>query len=1097
MRGFTRAPKSRRRRKMQVELLEDRQLLATITVNTTADGTAANATLSLRQAIEVSDGTLAVSSLSSQEQAEVSGSVGSSNTIDFNIPTTDPGYNATTGAWTIAVNSALPAISTNAAIIDGYSQPGATENTLAQGDNAKLEIAIDSPSHAAATGLAVGQPGSQVRGLDFENFGVAGIVITAAGNAQVAGCFIGTDPSGETAAPNAYGVEIENSSNLIGGSSVGDRNVISGNNSLGIYVPATQNSPPVPEPTGNLIENNFIGIDAAGTKALANGLDSDGPGVLDSGSGDIYGGTTAGLGNVISGNSGGGIQSYGSITIEGNYIGTDATGDVALGNGGSSYGGITAKQGSGGAPVTSTTITGNVVSGNTDGGIAVYASSQPSQATFLIANNLIGTNAAGTAALGNSFVGLRLDGTVENAKVLDNVISATTTDPSDTAPVGLSVNESGATDVENNVIQGNLIGTDKTGTVALGNAGVGMDIEANGNTIGGTGPGQGNVIAFSGHGGISVIGSQDPLIQNSIFGNSGAGISYQAIGSNQLAAPPLMTFTPGGVGGGTLSGTLTESPNLTYVVEIFSNPSVPTPGQEQGKTFIQDVTVNTDSSGHGTFSVSEPIAIYTATATNPDGNTSAFSNAVGSQTPVTSVASVTTVSSSVNPSVVGQEVVITAVVTAPGYSGTPTGTITFTIDGQDQAPESLSVVGGVDEAQLFTSALTVGEHTVSAEYSGDANVNPSNGALPAQVVNDSSLLPTTTALASSSNPTTTGQQVTFTAVVSAEGASGTPTGAITFTIDGNPEPPVSLEVVDGNDQAAFSISTLTAGAHTVTATYSGDSTFDGSSVAGPLTQTVDAPNQPNQPIVTSTTLVSSMNPSDVGQTVTFTATVTPTAAAGTPTGTVTFTVDGVAASPVPLRVVDGKDQAAFTTATLTAGTHTIGATYDGDAGFAGSTVSHSLTETVIAPTHPATVATTDPPAVISVKRYGVHMEPTVLVITFSAALDPSRAEDVHNYRIVGPSGRVIGIESAVYDPVAHTVTLRPRSRISIHHTSRITVIGTGTRGVAGVADTLLDGSGDGKSGSSYVAPLTWRNLVLTPAQARRLQLEEHAARSRS
>ena len=224
---------------MWVEVLEDRQLLATITVNTTADGTTPDSTLSLRQAIEVSDGTLAVSSLSTQEQAQVSGAVGTSNTIGFNIPTTDSGYNAATGVWTIAVNSALPTISTNAAIINGYSQPGAFENTLAQGDNAKLVIAIDGAGLGTINGLTIAQPGSQVFGLDIENFIGDGVLITAAGNVQVAGNFIGTDPTGETAAPNENGVVIENSSNLIGGPSVGNRNVISGNSTdgYGVYRP--------------------------------------------------------------------------------------------------------------------------------------------------------------------------------------------------------------------------------------------------------------------------------------------------------------------------------------------------------------------------------------------------------------------------------------------------------------------------------------------------------------------------------------------------------------------------------------------------------------------------------------------------------------------------------------------------------------------------------------------------------------------------------------------------------------------------------------------------------------------------------------------
>ena len=184
-------------------------------------------------------------------------------------------------------------------------------------------------------------------------------------------------------------------------------------------------------------------------------------------------------------------------------------------------------------------------------------------------------------------------------------------------------------------------------------------------------------------------------------------------------------------------------------------------------------------------------------------------------------------------------------------------------------------------------------------------------------------------------------------------------------------------------------------------------------------------------------------------------------------------------------------------ATLAAGTHTIGATYHGDSTFAASSVTRPLTQTVLSPTRPVTVPAADPPTVVSLKRYGIHIQPTVLVLTFSAALDPARAQDVHDYRIIGPGGRRVGIKSAVYDPFAHTVTLRPRSRIDIHHTAHVKVIGTSAHGVAGVADTLLDGAGDGKAGSNFVAPLTWRNLVLTPAQARRWLAAEHAVPSRA
>jgi hypothetical protein len=168
------------------------------------------------------------------------------------------------------VQSTLPTISAKVAIIDGYSQPGANKNTLAQGDNAKLKIAIDG-SKFFGNGLTVGQQGSKVLGLDIENCVKVGVQITAGGNVQVAGCFIGTDPTGELTEANGTCVELDNSSNLIGGSNVGDRNVLSGSgNSVtfswthdGVYVLATANNPLGITPSGNVIENNIIGLDVS------------------------------------------------------------------------------------------------------------------------------------------------------------------------------------------------------------------------------------------------------------------------------------------------------------------------------------------------------------------------------------------------------------------------------------------------------------------------------------------------------------------------------------------------------------------------------------------------------------------------------------------------------------------------------------------------------------------------------------------------------------------------------------------------------------------------------------------------------------------
>jgi hypothetical protein len=1042
MRRPNSAFKSRRRQRLAVEVLEGRQLLATLTVNTAADESAVDSTLSLREAIEVSDGDLPVTALSSLERHQISGTVGSSNTIDFQIPKAGPGYNAMTGVWTIALNSALPAISKNSAFINGYSQTGAAVNTLATGDNAKIVIALDGAGAGSIVGLTIGQSGSQVRGLDIENCGTSGITVTAGGNVQVAGCFIGTGPSGETAAPNFNGVVIQNSSEMIGGPNAGDRNVISGNSGSGISIPDQSVNPLNVEPTGNQVENNFIGIDAAGTKALGN----TGPGVYDYGSGNTYGGTTSGLGNVISGNKDGGIIAGGSITIEENLIGTDPIGNAGLGNKGP---GITAEQDTYGAPVLSTIISNNVVSDNSGRGIFVTGSSQESKATYTIANNMIGTNAAGTAALGNALMGLTLIA-VENTSILNNVISAN-------AEWGIQLSDSVA------VVQGNLIGTDKMGQVPFGNTWGGMIISSStGVVIGGTAAGEGNVIADNGGNAIEVDGGQQNRItQNSIFGNAGAGIQVQTSGQHLYA--PVLSFTPGSGSTGTLSGKLNADPNVTYTVEVFSNPTLAPVGQEQGKTFIQDVKVKTDGSGHGTFSVTEPTGIYTATATDPSGNTSPFSQAVGSKAQPTSV---TTVSSSANPSTLGQAVTFTAVVSAPGYSGTPTGTVTFTVDGQPQPAVHLSVVGGKDEAQFTTSTLSAGSHAVTVSYSGDGNVSPSGGSLPTQTVNGASAHPTSTAVSSSLTSSTVGQPVTFTAIVSAGPSAGMPTGSVTFSVDGIPQPAVPLGLVNGHEQAALLISTLTVGKHTIGAVYNGNSAFASSTSSNPVAQIVNL-------MPTTAKLGSSANPATVGEQVTFTATIDPPAGSGVPTGVVTFSIDGHQQTPVPLRKGNKGDQAVFSIATLAAGTHSISATYDGDTTFAPSTVSTPLVQVVNDPAG-------EPPKVVKVLRYGVHWAPTTLVLDFSTALDPGSAQNPHNYVITGPCGGRIAVGSAMYYPAANVVVLSPRQRINLHHNYRLTVIGTGAGGVTGADGTPLAGAPDGQPGTNFVTTLNWRNLVLGP-----------------
>ena len=230
-----------------------------------------------------------------------------------------------------------------------------------------------------------------------------------------------------------------------------------------------------------------------------------------------------------------------------------------------------------------------------------------------------------------------------------------------------------------------------------------------------------------------------------------------------------------------------------------------------------------------------------------------------------------TLSSSLNPALVGQGVTFTAIV-ASTDSNTPTGSVTFSIDGQNQDPVDLTDVEGQEEATFMTSTLTQGTHTVAAAYSGDDNFAPMTSNTVLEHVNSATATTdTTTTLSPSDNPATVGQVVTFTAVVDA-GGNGTPTGTVTFDIDGQAQDPVDLQVVDGLDVATFATSSLTQGTHTVSADYNGDDTFDVSS-SDALDEQINA--------ATTTTLTTSGSPATVGDNVTFTAVVA-TTGTGTP-----------------------------------------------------------------------------------------------------------------------------------------------------------------------------------------------------------------------
>ncbi len=313
----------------------------------------------------------------------------------------------------------------------------------------------------------------------------------------------------------------------------------------------------------------------------------------------------------------------------------------------------------------------------------------------------------------------------------------------------------------------------------------------------------------------------------------------------------------------------------------------------------------------------------------------------------------TAVVSSANPSVFGQPVTFTATVTPvlSGLPNQPTGTMTWTVDG---ATSTSSVVGGI--ATLVTSTLALGSHTISAAYGGDTNFTASTSPAVTQVVSQAG---STTTTLSNLNPSTYGQNVTFTATVAATApGAGTPTGTVQF-LDGA----TSLGTITlAGGKANLSIATLTGGSHSITAVYSGDTNFSGSTSPA-LTQVVNtAP--------TTTVVVSSVNPSIQGQSVTFTATVSPSVA----TGSLQFNVDGVLGSAVNL--VSG--QATLVTTTLAVGSHPVFVVYGGDTNYAGST-SGTVTQVVgpsLRPTNTVVTSNRTPSS-----NYGQN-------ITFTATVTP-------------------------------------------------------------------------------------------------------------
>ena len=381
---------------------------------------------------------------------------------------------------------------------------------------------------------------------------------------------------------------------------------------------------------GNIVEGNYIGTDATGTVDQGNAFQ----GLNIASSNNLIGGTVATARNVVSGNDNTGILiTAGTIgnVVQGNFVGTNAAGTAALGNG---SGVVTMGQsGNFSSHTIGGTVPGsrNIISGNKGTGVLIGGTLTGS----LVQGNFIGTDVTGTAAIGNLS-----DGVLINFGSAKNTIGGTTT----AARNVISGNGANGvrSDYHPNTIQGNFIGTQQNGLSPLGNSANGVLINSTvNNAIGGSASGAGNTIGFNGGAGVLMLGASSTVSSNAVFANTGLGIDLEGdgvtpndpcdgdSGANNRQNTPVITSSNSSSGSTTIQGALDSAPNVSFKIEFFSSGACDPSGTGEGEKFIGSTAVTTDSGCRASFVVNFPIAVpagsfITATATDSNGNTSEF-----------------------------------------------------------------------------------------------------------------------------------------------------------------------------------------------------------------------------------------------------------------------------------------------------------------------------------------------------------------------------------------------------------------------------------------------------------------------------------------
>ncbi len=532
------------------------------------------------------------------------------NTITF-----DPAVFPPTSPVTISLSSPLPAIS------QGYVTIDASDAGVILDGSALL---------ANSNGLVLASDHNVVRGLRIVGFGVGidvngrhnvvggdrmvGTGPTGQGNVVsrnstgialrgddarhniLLGNLVGTDANGLAAWPNEIGIGVYDAAryNRVGGTTPGERNVVAGNSAKGIDLLGEG-------VMGNVVAGNQIGTDITGHHALGNGR---GGIIVECGaSGNIIGGRTAAERNLISGQIYGvTISDWGTANnqVIGNWIGTDATGTAPLPN----HVGISICMSGYNRVGGSQPGEGNVISGNTGPGVTFCSGGENNN---LVLGNRIGTDVGGISAVGNG------EGVDLNALTCHVLLGGATAEEANV----ISGNQNFAVQVvwagvDYNFVLGNVIGTDASGSVPLGNGVAGIVLwEHSAHTFV-----QGNTLAFNGGGWEGVGGvyvnrsMSNTFRRNSIHSNGARGIVLTNGGNQMLPAPLILTVTETSVSG-------TACPGCT--VEVFSD------AEDEGRVYEGSAV----ASAAGTFSFTKPTGLtgpfITATATDGQGNTSEFS----------------------------------------------------------------------------------------------------------------------------------------------------------------------------------------------------------------------------------------------------------------------------------------------------------------------------------------------------------------------------------------------------------------------------------------------------------------------------------------